>query len=95
MPSVAAELKGLRCQIEQITAELSSRERIGARIIWDQEGLEMSPDDLDGFSGLIVHLTPELSDSAARPSGLSDDEFRSLKASIVRTLDSSTSPADA
>ena len=92
MASVAADLKALRQQVEKLQIEVAGRQNLQALVIWDgqnessvnQESSRIRED----FSGLVVHLTPELSASKGTVDGVSNLEFEELKAEIVRALDS-------
>ena len=86
MASVAAQLKELRQQVEKLQVEVAGRQSIGAMAVWDGQN-ESSVNQIgETFSGLVVHLTPELSPQAGTVKGISQNEFTALKADIVRSL---------
>jgi len=101
MPSIAAELKTLRQQVEKLQVEVAGRESLGSMVVWDeqnqsyvnQKGTQVRED----FSGLIVHLTSDLSplvgteeiDNVDRR--LSQNEFEELRLQIIRELSDSAS----
>ena len=86
MPSVATDLKWIRQQLEAAQVEVAGRQTIGAMVIWDEQNDSSVNQIPDGFSGLIVHLTPELSQQAGTVEGISQTEFEALKADLLREL---------
>ena len=86
MPSVATDLKWVRQQLEAAQVEVAGRQTIGAMVIWDEQNDSSVNQIPDGFSGLIVHLTPELSPQAGTVEGISQTEFEALKADLLREL---------
>ena len=95
MPSVAAQLKDLRQKVEALQVEVAGRQHITSMVIWDehnQSSVNQKSSRLqEDFSGLVVHLTPELSSSSrtVKDDGLSQNEFIELKEAIARSLDQS------
>ena len=95
MPSVAAQLKDLRQKVEALQVEVAGRQHITSMVIWDehnQSSVNQKTSRLqEDFSGLIIHLTPELSSSSRTVGvdGLSQNEFIELKKAIARSLDKS------
>ena len=99
MASVAAQLRELRLQVEKLQVEVKGRQEISAMVVWDGQkqssvNSETSRQQED-FSGLVVHLTPEVSapvetldEAKSETSGLDQNEFNALKEAIVRSLDS-------
>ena len=92
MPGVAADLKALRQQVEKLQIEVAGRQNLQAMVIWDGQNESSVNQETsrirEDFSGLVVHLTPELSASNRTVEGVSNLEFEALKAEIVRALDS-------
>jgi hypothetical protein len=86
MASVATQLKDLRQQLEKLQVEVAGRQTIGAMVVWDEQNESSVNQISDGFSGLIVHLTPELSPQAGTVEGISQTEFEALKADLRREL---------
>lgn len=86
MASVAAQLKDLRQQLEKLQVEVAGRQSIGAMVVWDEQNESSVNQISETFSGLIVHLTPELSPLAGTVDGVPQNEFTALKADIVRSL---------
>ena len=71
--AISTDLKQLRLQVEKLQVEVDGRRRIGSRVVWDQQN-EPSVNSKtsrmqEEFSGLIVHLTPEMS----QPEGTNRD----------------------
>lgn len=92
MASVAADLKALRQQVEKLQIEVAGRQNLQAMVIWDGQNESSVNQETsrirEDFSGLVVHLTPELSAPNRTVEGVSNLEFEALKAEIVRALDS-------
>jgi hypothetical protein len=86
MASVATQLKDLRQQLEKLQVEVAGRESIGAMVIWDEQNESSVNQIPESFSGLIVHLTPELSPQVGTGDGISDDAYAALKARLLREL---------
>ena len=85
MPSLAADLKLLRLEVEKLQVEVAGRQSISAMVIWDgQNESSVNQEVSEIFSGLIIHLTPE-----STSAGLTNLEFEQLRKEIVRSLDSS------
>ena len=65
MPSINAQLKDLRQQVEALQVEVAGRQHISSMVIWDeQKQSSVNQESLtkaEQFNGLIVHLTPERS----------------------------------
>lgn len=59
MPSIAADLKQLRQQVEKLQVEVAGRKAIGAMVVWDEQNQSYVNQIGDDFSGLVIHLTPE------------------------------------
>ena len=95
MPSLTADLKWVRQQLEAAQVEVAGRQTIGAMVIWDEQNESSVNQIPDDFSGLIVHLMPEPSPRAATVEGISQNEFNDLKQQIRDSLDAQTRPADA
>lgn len=73
MASVTADLRQLRQQVERLQQEVEGRQTLAAEVVWTED-----PDCVpSSWSGLVVHLTPD---------GLCQNEFASLKESLVRNL---------
>ena len=95
MPSVAAQLKDLRQKVEALQVEVAGRQHITSMVIWDEQNqpyVNQKTSRLqEDFSGLIIHLTPELSSSSrtVKDDGLSQNDFTELKKAIARSLDQS------
>ena len=99
MPSLTADLKWVRQQLEAAQVEVAGRQTIGAMVVWDEQN-ESSVNQQNfpnsgTFNGLIVHLMPEPSSRAATVEGISQNEFNDLKQQIRDSLDAQTRPADA
>lgn len=98
MPSIAADLKLLRQQVERLQVEVAGRQSIGAVVIWDEQNESSVNSETsclrEGFHGLVVHLTPEPSPLEGTVEGVSQNDLESLKAALVGTLDSDTGKAD-
>ena len=99
MPSVHAQLKELRQKVAALQVEVSGRRHISSMVVWDQQNEPSVNSIYDDFSGLVVHLTPDLSplegtrisqSSSNETAGVSHNEFKAIKQQIVRSLDSST-----
>ena len=103
MPSLAADLKLLRLEVEKLQVEVAGRQSISAMVIWDGQNESSVNDELNPnsgtFSGLVIHLTPEPSTQErtvnCQEEGLTNLEFKQLREEIVRSLDSPTSPVNA
>lgn len=107
MPSVQTQLKELRLKVEALQVEVAGRQNISSMIVWDGQNEssvnQQSAAMADKFSGLIVHLTPDLSPlegTRISASGvneadtLSQNDFEALKKEIVRSLDSPSAQND-
>ena len=98
MPSVHAQLKDLRQKVEALQVEVSGRQHISSMVVWEEQNRsyvnqEGTTSD-DDFSGLIVHLTQEVStpeETVEGKDGMSQNDFKILKEEIVRQLAQSTS----
>ena len=90
--AISTELKQLRQQVEKLQIEVNDRRRIGSRIIWDIQNEHSVNQETsrrqEEFSGLIVHLTPEISQPEGTV-GMDQNEFERLKAEIRGELDQS------
>lgn len=92
MASVTAQLKELRSKVEALQVEVAGRQNISSMVIWDEQNLssvnQESPTKAEHFNGLIVHLTPELSqpEGTFDAEGISQNEFNELKQEIVRAI---------
>jgi hypothetical protein len=86
MPSLTADLKWVRQQLEAAQVEVAGRQTIGAMVIWDEQNESSVNQIPESFSGLIVHLTPELSPPVGTEDGISDDAYAALKAHLLREL---------
>ena len=86
MPSLATDLKWIRQQLEAAQVEVAGRQTIGAMVIWDEQNESSVNQIPDDFSGLIVHLTPEMSPQVGTEIGISQTEFEALKADLRREL---------
>lgn len=94
MASLATDLKWIRQKAEYAQAEVAGRQSLGSMVIWDGQN-ESSVDSeasrlREDFSGLVVHLTPDLSPGVGtesdRDDGLDQNDFSALKAEIVEAL---------
>lgn len=92
MASLTADLKWIRQQAAAAQVEMAGRQAIGSMVVWDGQN-ESSVHSGDfpnsgSFSGLIVHLTPDLSPPLGTGStgGISQTDFSALKAEIVEAL---------
>jgi hypothetical protein len=95
MASVAAQLKELRQQVEKLQVEVAGRQSIGAMVVWDGQNESSVNQISDQFSGLIVHLTPELSPLAGTVDGIGQNALNELKAQIRESLaGQSSEPVD-
>lgn len=90
MPSIAAELKTLRQQVEKLQVEVAGRESLGSMVVWDEQNQSSVNQISDSFSGLVIHLTHEPSPLAGTESsqsiGLSQNEFDQLKEALRGSL---------
>ena len=92
MPSIGTRLRSLRQQVEALQVEVAGRQNISSMAIWDEQNLssvnQESPTKAEPFNGLIVHLTPELSqpEGTFDAEGISQNEFNELKQEIVRAI---------
>lgn len=59
--SITSDLKLIRQQLERAQTDLAGRESLGAITVWDGQNESSVYTYGDSFSGLIVHLTPEVS----------------------------------
>lgn len=102
MPSLAADLKQLRQEVEKLQVEVAGRQSISAMVVWDGQNesyVNEETNPISGtFSGLVIHLTPEPSTQertvSCQGEMLSNLEFKQLREEIVRSLDSPTSPSN-
>ena len=92
--SVTSDLKQLREQVLKLQVEVNGRKSIGSKIVWDE--LKQSSVNQktsrrqEEFSGLIVHLTPEISQPEGTV-GMDQNDFEKMKAEILGQLDQSRS----
>ena len=95
MSKFATDLKWIRQQLEHAQAVTDGQKSLGAKVVWDeqkQSSVNQKTSRLQkDFSGLVIHLTPELSSSSrtVKDDGLSQNEFIELKKVIARSLDQS------
>ena len=99
MPSVSAQLKELRQQVERLQVEVAGQLSINSLVVWEEQNkASVNQTDAtlaDSFTGLVIHLTPDLSPPVGtiedeQSVGLSENDFRRLKQDIERSLDQST-----
>ena len=84
--NLKTELRELRKQVERLQVEVNGRESISAMVVWDgHNGDYVSPVPND-FSGLVVHLTPDMSPAVGTNygEGISENEFTQLKEQLRR-----------
>ena len=86
MASLAADLKALRQQVEKLQVEVAGRQALGAMVIWDGQNESSVNQIPENFSGLVVHLTPEVSPQEGTVDGLSNVEFEALKEQLRESL---------
>ena len=93
MASIASELRDLRLKVEALQVEVAGRQSVDSMVVWVGQNLSsVNPKSdamAENFSGLIVHLTPDLSqpEGTANDVGLSENDFNELKKAIARSLD--------
>lgn len=93
MTSITAELKTLRQQVERLQAEAAGRKQLSSVITWNEQNADSVNTVSENFSGLVVHLTPDVpgnGDTTEGQKNLSQNEFNELKKQILGTLDSQT-----
>lgn len=91
MASFTADLRQLRLQVERLQVEVAGQKAISAMVVWDgqnESSVNQIPDD---FSGLIVHLTPEMSPQVGTVKSISQNELQDLKKQIRESLGTSPS----
>jgi len=88
MGSITADLKQLRQQLEKLQVEVAGQQSISAMVVWDVQNESSVNQIPEGFSGLVVHLTPELSPAVgtSATAGLDQNEFNALKEQLAREL---------
>ena len=86
MASVATQLRDLRLRIEELQVEVAGRSHITSMVIWDEQNQSSVNSKTsriqEDFSGLIVHLTPEVSAQEGTV-GVSQNEFNELKERLL------------
>ena len=96
MPSINAELKTIRLQVERLQAEAAGRKQLASMTIWEEQNNDYVNQISERFNGLIIHLTTEVSPSAGTAKcqkGMSQNEFKELRRQIIESLDTPTSSA--
>lgn len=92
MASVSAQLKDLRQQVEALQVEVAGRQHISSMVIWDEQKQpsvnQKTSRIQENFSGLIIHLTPEVStpEETLTDHGISQNEFNELREELVRAI---------
>ena len=90
--AISTDLKQLRLQVEKLQVEVDGRQRIGSYMIWDEQNESSVNQETsrkqEEFSGLIVHLTPEMSPPNETVE-MDQNEFEKMKATILGELDQS------
>ena len=86
MASVATQLRDLRLRIEELQVEVAGRSHITSMVVWDEQNQSSvnskTSQIQEDFSGLIDHLTPELS-AQEETVGVSQNEFNELKQRLL------------
>ena len=63
MVSIAAELKTLRKQVEQLRVEAVGRKRLSSMTIWEGQNRDSVNQIPKQFNGLVIHLTNDASNT--------------------------------
>lgn len=97
MASVAAQLRDLRLKVEALQVEVAGRQNISSMVVWDEQNQSSvnskTSQIQEIFSGLVVHLTPELSAqvgteqwSKEEPLGVSKIELDEIRDRLLNDL---------
>ena len=86
MATVATQLKDLRQQLEKLQIEVAGRKFIGSMIVWDEQNESSVNHIPEGFGGLIVHLTRDVSPPLGTTRGISRSQLELLKCQLKNEL---------
>ena len=95
MSKFATDLKWIRQQLEHAQAVIDGQKSLGAKVVWDeqkQSSVNQNTSRLqEDFSGLVIHLKPEVSRSSrtVNGDGLNLNKLIEMKKAIASSLDQS------
>ena len=97
MSKFITDLKWIRQQVERAQAVTDGQKTLGAKVVWDEQKQDYVNQIPVNFTGLVVHLSSEMSPTTGTQNGetegIGQNEFEALKREIIESLDSPTAPS--